>query len=340
MPSTITLQSVIDFNRTRTRMVQLVNVGGIPNQPALDICNDVLQTLLSSPNNWKFNKSSLPSFTTVQNQQDYVVSGCQMSVTSSGGSPRCIVHLNSVLSSTPGLTESGTTVTATFSDFAPNGILGLGSSSTSNIQVGDKATITGASQSGYNVTSATITGVTTTSVTFTAAGGLTNDGGQGINNLSWFEHATLQDYFSGAVVKPVHDIEIVSSLPQESIIQPPFKVCMQVENIQSSGNTTLSTLTMRFWPVPSSQIWNAFLFYQNRAPIKTQLQNTWTPWPDDLGYVLRSGVYAKALDHAEDPRAPLADAKWQQDILKALDIRQQEQRHESFFPDLPLMRGG
>lgn len=321
-------------------MIQLVGVGGIPNQPALDLCNDVLQTLLSSPNNWKFNKGSIPPFTTIQNQQDYIISGCAMNVVASNGTtPRCNVSLNSSLSSTPGLTESGTTVTATFSDFAPNGIGGLGSSVTTNIQIGDLATITGASQSGYNGTF-TVTGTTTTSVTFTAAGGLANDGGQGINDLSWLERATLQDFFNGASVKPVHDIEVVSSLQLESIIQPPFKICMLTENIQSSAGVTLNTLTMRTWPVPSSQIWNVFTFYQRKAPLKTQLLNTWSPWPDDLGYVLRSGFYAKALDHAEDPRAPMADAKWQQDILKALDIRQQELRSESYFPDLPISRGG
>jgi hypothetical protein len=31
---------------------------------------------------------------------------------------------------------------------------------------------------------------------------------------------------------------------------------------------------------------------------------------------------------------------FQQNILKALDIKDQEQRGETMFPDLPLMRGG
>lgn len=336
MASTLTLQSVVDFNRTRTRMVQLVNVGGIPNQPALDICNDVLQTLLSSPNNWKFNKAAIPPFTTIPYQQDYILSGCTLQVNG-----KAVVHLNSQLSTTPGLTESGTTVTATFSDFAPNGIQGLAPSGVPpNFAVGDLATITGAAQTGYNLTNVALTGATTTSVTYTAVGGLTPDGGQGINGLSWVEHATLEDWMSTATVKPVHDIEVVSSLPNESIIQPPYKVAMQVENVQQSGNTAVSQLTMRMWPVPSAQIWRALMFYQSKAPVKTALSQTWTPWPDDLGYVLRSGVYAKALDHAEDPRAAMAYSQWQQDIMKALDIKQQEWRHESFFPDLPILRGG
>ncbi len=321
-------------------MVPLIGVGGIPNQPALDICNDVLQTLLSAPNNWKFNKASIAPFTTVQNQQDYVISGCQAQITTSGGQPRCNVHLNSVLSTTPGLSESGTTVTATFSDFAPNGIAGVGGT-TPGIAVGDLVTISGAADSKYNI-STTVTGTpSNTSFTYTAASGAaTPDGGQGINDLCWVEHCTLQDYFSSAIVKPVHDIEVVSSLPNESIIQPPYKICMQIENVQTSGNQNVSQLTMRFWPVPSSQIWNTLTFYQKKAGVKTTLDTNWSPWPDELGYVLRSGVYAKALDHAEDPRAPMAYAQWQQDTLKALDIRQQEQRHESFFPDLPILRGG
>lgn len=361
MPSTLTLQSRIDFARTRTRMMQLVGVGGIPNEPALSICNNVLQTLFSSPNNWKFNKAALPQFTTIQNQQDYILSGCTMQIIAPSGAGRANVSLNSILSSNgAGLQETGTTVTALFSDFAPSGIGGVGG--VNPIQVGDTAIITGAGQTQLNNTF-TLTAVpNATSVQFTAIGGLNTDGGFGLPFLSWLEKATLQDFMSGATVKPVHEIEVVSSLPMESIIQPPFKLCMLAETITTGtvagvgfgqggygfggfGGTTsslgiVSTLTMRTWPVPSSQIWNVFAFYQNKATYMTSLSQTWNPWPDDLAYVLDSGVYAKVLDHAEDPRAERALAYWQQDILKALDIRQQEARHESFFPDLPVLRGG
>jgi hypothetical protein len=234
-------------------------------------------------------------------------------------------------------------------------------------------------------------------------------------------------------VKPVHDIEVVSSLYIESIIQPPFKVCMLLENVPATtavvltdpnGNnwllgvnpagqiiitqtnivgtafyllndsatattwklsvnaaqnlvttsTTFSsnpqilyvaantpiiiangiletigspigqafgaTLTFRFWPVPSSQIWQAFIFYQQKAPIKTSLQNTWYPWPDNLAYVLRSGVLAAALNWFEDPRFPTLQAKHEQNLLRCLDIKDQEARSESYFPDVSILRGG
>jgi hypothetical protein len=337
MPSTISLRNVIDFTRTRTRMIQLVGVGGIPNQPGLDLCNDVLQTLLSSPNNWKFNKAELPDFTTIPNQQDYTVSGCTAEV-----DRKAIVSLNSVLDDPPGLVETSSGVLATFDQFAPNGIQGLGTSQMPPLfSPGDEVTIQGASLDSLNGTF-TITDVPSlTSFVFDSpATGFAIDGGQGINSWGWMEHATLEDWLSTAFVKPRRDIEVVSGLNVESIVQPPFKVCMQFEKVLVKGPLTLSELMIRFWPVPSSQIWRALIFYQLKAQVKTSLSDTWSPWPDDLGYVLRSGLFAKALDHGEDPRAPLADQKWQMDIARALGIRQQELRHESFFPDLPVLRGG
>jgi hypothetical protein len=317
-------------------MVPLVNVGGVPNQPALDLCNDTLQTLLSAPNNWKFNKASLPEFTTVPNQQDYWISGATAAV-----DRKAIVSLNSALDDPPGLTQSGFLVTASYGRFSPDGVQGKGTSAQPfPFAPNDLVTITGAGDDAYNGVFP-IRDVTRNTFTYQASiTGLADDGGQGINSLAWMEHATLIDWLSTAWVKPARDIEVVSSLNVESIVQPPFKVCMQIENVRMCGNQAITELLMRFFPVPSSQIWQACLFYQLKAPLKATLDDNWSPWPDDLGYVLRSGLYAKALDHAEDPRAPLKEQAWQQDIARALGIRQQEWRHEAFFPDLPVMRGG
>ena len=318
-------------------MIQLVNVGGIPNQPGLDICNDVLQTLLSAPNNWKFNKQLLPDFTTVPNQQDYWVSGASASV-----DRKAVVALNSVLTVPAGLVEVGNDVVASFDRFAPDGIQGVGTSQMPPLfAIGDQVTIAGAGNGTYNGTFAITDVPSKTSFVYQLpVTGLAPDGGQGINLLNWVEHSTLEDWLSTAFVKPRRDIEVVSSLNIESIVQPPFKIAMQFENVLICGTLAISELMIRMWPVPSSQIWRVLVFYQMKAPMKTGLDDNWAPWPDELAYVLRSGVYAKALDHGEDPRAPLADQKWQADIARALGIKQQEWRHEAFFPDLPVMRGG
>ena len=295
----------------------------------------------------------VPFFTTIPNQQDYWISGCTANVFSGDAMPpftanlpmpfhKAAVHLNSVLDDPPGLQQSGTTVLAVFNKFAPHGIQGLGTSQMPpRFFVGDKVLIEGAGDSSYNGEHIITFVPTINSFTFELeVTGLQPDGGQGINQFSWMEHATLEDFFSTAFVKPKRDIEVVFSTPQESIVQPPYKVCMQFEEIQQCGNHAVSKLLIRFWPVPSSQIWRTMLYYQLRAPMKKDLDDNWSPWPDELGYVLRSGLYAKALDHGEDPRANVGDSKWQMDIARALGIKQQTWRHEAFFPDIPIVRGG
>jgi hypothetical protein len=333
MPSTITLNSVIQTVQTAKGMKPLTGVGGIVNQPGLDICNDTLQQLLSAPYAWRFNKNAIGVFTTIPYQQDYVVSGCN--IVSLG---KYALMVNAQTSTNgAGLTEVGTTVTATFNDFAPNGW----PAGITQPRVGDTITVAGALQAGYNIT-ATITAVpTTTSLQYVAlVGGLTADGGQGINNINWMEHVTLQDFQSSATVIPVHDAEIAAALPMESIIQPPIKWSYHKDNFSGAIPNQIDAPTFRSWPVPSSQIWGVYLFYQARAPLLTDLNGQWTPWPDDLGYVLRAYVKAAALDWWEDPRAANSYIIAQQMILKALGSKDQELRHESMFPDLPILRGG
>jgi hypothetical protein len=59
-----------------------------------------------------------------------------------------------------------------------------------------------------------------------------------------------------------------------------------------------------------------------------------------LGYALRSNALAAVYQFFEDPRYPTAFAKAQADTLRCLDLKDQELRSESYFPDLPLLRGG
>jgi len=145
----------------------------------------------------------------------------------------------------------------------------------------------------------------------------------------------------------VHDAEIASSLFMESITQPPIKFANQIETVYTGGSVTagqssqqIVVHTMRAWPVPSSQVWAVYLFFQAKAPTLTSLSGTWAPWPDDLSFVLTSNVKAVALDWWEDPRAVNSLLLADRDILKALDTKDQEPRHESFYPDLPISRGG
>lgn len=71
MASTISLQSVIDWSRTYTKLIPIVGVGGFSEEPALTICNNVFQVMFARPFNWKFNRVELADFDTTDNTQDY-----------------------------------------------------------------------------------------------------------------------------------------------------------------------------------------------------------------------------------------------------------------------------
>lgn len=327
MASTITLQQVADYARTQTSLLPIVGVGGFTQEPALSFCNDVLQEMLSAPYNWRFNRASIQPFTTVQYQQDYALTNAVATVTTPLPSQAVNVGIGNVHIQTQannGATQSGTTVTIV--TCWPHGF-----------SQGQSVTIAGVVVVGYNGTF-TITGTpTTTSFTYTTGGGLTPSGGPGIANINWIERCVLEDFQSTSPLKPNHEIEVVANLPKESIIQPPFKVAHQYDTQDTNG---LTIPTFRMWPVPSSQIWNAYTDYQQRGPLLTDMSNTWTPIPDELAYVYRQGFLAKAFTHAEDPRGVVEQQKFIMYLAKALNIKDYEIQHQSFFPTRAVMIGG
>ena len=150
-------------------------------------------------------------------------------------------------------------------------------------------------------------------------------------NVAWLESCVLEDKANTSTPKPTREIEVVQSLPKESILGNPTKVALLSEGA--------STMTFRFWPVPSSVVWTAYVVYQAKAPIKTALTNTWAPFPDELAYVYRQGFLAMALMHADDIRATQEYQKFQLMIVKALGQKDAELQHEGWFPDRPLMIG-
>ena len=325
MASTITVQSVVDWASVLTKNSVLSGVGGVMNEPAMSFANDILGMLFSKPYNWRFNAAVLGSvtnvaFTTVAYQQDYVLSGATATVVGVG-----VIPINSALSATPGVTIAGDVATFNTGDSGSHGF-------TAGATVSTLGLLQGAlNQTG---TISAVPSPTSFQVTNAAFSGLVTDGGQGITNIQWVSHCVAQDWSSTATVKPVHDYEVVASLPVESIIQNPYKICFLLENVATG------TVTFRVWPVPSSQIWGQVINYQMKPTLITDLGGTWTPWPDELAFVARGMMKEMAMGSAEDARQFMEAQRGDQRVLMALDVKGQEARHESFFPDLPILRGG
>src|ERR1700730_5551465 len=109
MPSTITLQSVVNFCSTHSDLLPLSGVGGYANEPALSLCNDTLSELITDPNDWFFNRVEMAPFYTAANKQDYLFAGASAFTLASGAAASTGWGIG--LASTPAISVSGGVVT-------------------------------------------------------------------------------------------------------------------------------------------------------------------------------------------------------------------------------------
>src|SRR5258705_4578903 len=75
MAFNVTLQNVANFCSTHADLLPLSGIGGFTNEPFLSIANDAIPDLLSSPNDWKCNRTEMPMLVTCPQKQDYLFAG-------------------------------------------------------------------------------------------------------------------------------------------------------------------------------------------------------------------------------------------------------------------------
>lgn len=343
MPSNISLQSVIDYVTTNVRGVNLSDVLGVQNEPALSICNDVYQEVLQRPLTWRFNKANSANtglgvleFTTYQFQQDYGCTNATATVTNTAA-----VHIQTVANS--GVVVSGGV--ATVKTMWPHGFVAGNVATLLNVgQYGAGGVFAADTTGNINAAFTIATAPTSTTFTFVTAATAGTYGAPGINDIGWIERCVLEDYANTATVKPRHSIEVTMNLELESIIQPPFKISYQYTTVDSGGAANQVTPAViayfRLWPLPSQQVWGAMIDYQMKPATFTDLSNTWGVWPDELIFVVRQGVRAFALDFVEDPRAVTEYQLFQTKLDQVREIRDQERPSQTMFPDRPILFGG
>src|ERR1700675_3028463 len=104
MAYTVTLQSIANFCSTHADLLPLSGIGGFTNEPFLSIANDAISTLLSDPNDWKFNRNELPMMVTCPAKQDYLFAGaCAFSLSSTAQGWAIDLATNSGISVTGGI---------------------------------------------------------------------------------------------------------------------------------------------------------------------------------------------------------------------------------------------
>lgn len=324
MAATVSIQSVVNLCRTHVELMPIADVGGFSNEPALSLANDTLQELLSQPFNWKFNSKTAPLLVTQASRQDYLFAGAT-AFTSKGGVGIDLASLNAI-------TESGNTVTvATLQDH--------------NFTVGDTVYMLGNTVAAYNSTfsqtptSSGWTGgwaitatPTTKSFQFThVSSGLANSGAPGITDCGWLESVTMTDVNATDAIPYVFTPKAVRSLQPSSTGGRPDKVALVSE--------TSGVLTLRLANIPSSTIYALAINYQMKAPQKTDLTQTWSPFPDEFGFVYRQMFLARCYRYLDHRRADAEEARALVMIAKALGRDDTEDSEQYVSPSTTIMGG-
>lgn len=325
MPSTITIQNIVNLASQHLELIPLVGVGNIVNEPALSLANDVMQNLLASPLDFKWNRAEMNLFVTAPNRQDYLFAGAVLFSLNSGQSAGLDLATNNAL------TISGATVTIkTLEQY--NGavgdvcyIRGTGSNYDSTFTQNGVTSAFGGNT--YAIT--VISGLTITATLTGSASGIS--GAAGIKDFGWLAAGTLVTLNTNTPILPTRLLNAARDLQPSSRVSTPTEVAVV---------TDLGTgvLKIRFRPVPGfGQMWGCNLVYQKKAPLKTALSNTWTPVPDELSYVVRQGFFAAGYRYANSPRADIEEQKFAAAIQRALGGDTRETSDIGLVPESGLM---
>lgn len=328
MNNTITLQSVVNLASTHADLLPLTGVGGYINEPALSLCNDAISELLTSSNNWKFNRVEMPMFVTCPNKQDYQFGGAvAFSLGSTSQGWAIGLSSNSAITVTTGVV---TVTTLENHRFAVGDTIYMQNNINPNYN--SVFTDTGAATSwtgGW-----VITAIGAKTFTFAKTTGQNNadvTGAPGITNFGWLTDASLVEMNNNSSPQNVRtDVTTFRELPVTSRVANPDKFAVMADN----GD---GTLKIRCQWVPGSTTWGVNLVYQAQQQIKVSLNDDWAPFPDSYSSLYRQALLYRMWRYLNSPTANAEYAKLQQEIQKAQGSDDAEETSVQIVPDQPLM---
>ena len=323
----INLQQVANFCSTHSDLLPLSGVGGYTNEPFLSLVNDALSEILSSPNDFVFNRSEMPLFVTCPNRQDVLFAGATGFTMTQGWGIG--------LATASAITVSGSTVTVTFLE--PH-----------RLSVGDVLYMAGNTIAAFNSTFTddgnssawtggwTITAKTSMTVSFVATTGQTDGlitGAPGIKDFSYGTSASMVEMNNVSSPQRVLPLTVMRELPVSSTCATPEKVCILFD-------LGTGVLKMRFLPVPSEVLYGINVVYQRKAPIKVSLTDKWNPIPDEYAAMYRQALLYRMYRYLNSPTAPAEYAKLQAEIAKVQAADDASPTDVQLEPEEGLMESG
>jgi hypothetical protein len=353
MACTTTLQQVVNLTSTHADLMPLSGVAGYNNEPALSLCNDTLQELLSHPHDWKFNRRDWLSFVTAQCQQDYKIAGATAftlgtNLTNNTGVQSAGAQID--LATNDAITVADGVVTVNIIQGQMPHQLTVGATvymtgvvmTTGNAAAYNAVQIQNASEFTWvGAIGAVITAVTATSFSFNALTGQNNGdvgGAPGIFDYGWLGSCTCTELNNNSSVGNIRPMEAVRNLALSQRVNNPTKMCV-LQTYKTATGADSGVIRVRLENPCGSDIWTVNPVYQAKAPLLTSLNDTWSPFPDEYGYVYRQMLIARMYRYINSTQQVAEFQKAEAAIAKATGADDREMSDVHVYPESSLVDG-
>jgi len=303
----------------------VLGVGGMTQEPAITIANDVMQRILSQPMDWKFNRGYVPSILTVALQQDYVTQvtdlgwleqGWRVDINNSTNNGNMAPKPIRAMESVRDLAQTSSQAAPFNLSFIPNKLAFMGQWYPNT-----------AYGCAYGVAQAPVSPIQQ----FVDKNG----------NILYLDSTVLHlninsPGFAGTpIVLPTPNPYGVSGSTQ------PFAAVNATPGTTVTDNTVTWTVAdpngyaIRTAPLTplSGLAWLIIPVYQKKPPVLNTLSQIIAPIPDEYGYLFRYGFLAMCYDHAGSNKARDAYAKWEEMLEVAVRSADREREDASFYPN-------
>ena len=331
MSTTITIQQIVTSARAYPELIPVLGASGFTQEPALTICNDLSQRILSEPFNWKWNRAYVPSILTVALQQDYLTNisdigwleqGWRIDINNSTNNgnlaPKPIFTMESVRD----LGQTSYQASPFQLSFIPNSLAFLGQ---------------------WQANTPILCGYGVAQIPIQPIQQFKDQNG----NLLYIDSTVLglninSPGFNGTpITLPTPNPYGVTGNTK------PFAAPNAPAGTQVTDGTVTWTVAdpngyaIRLTALPSFSglAWLIVPVYQKKPVKFTSLQNLINPIPDEYAYLFRRGFIAMCKEHAGAKDARDAYAKWEEDLVVAVRGADREREEATMFPSEGLTGG-
>ena len=287
MASTITVAGSVNFAMAFAGYRQLA--AGNNSEPVVTAANMIMQTIISPPFTWNWNRSSV-SFLTTIGVQDYATSVATFGYIEKASLVPAASITNTVL-----LNDVATYTAA------------------NSFAAGDIVTVTGTTNGTgvFNVTSQTVVSANATTFTVEITSG---------NVSTMADTGTAIDTGNSTQGYTAELSQVMNVLGAGTEAGQPAIIAPQIDNNAGS-------ITFRLLPVPS-QVYQVTVVFQKKIPaLISATSATWAPIPDQCSYIYQYGFTALMLAYAGDSRWPQFSQKFVASLLGMAQGLTEDQRN-------------